>query len=76
MAVVAVTDDAYAPEPAVRAYAALMPRARLELWSPERAGVASLGHFGFFRTAGRRLWDEATAHLDDAVRNHTTRRSA
>jgi predicted alpha/beta hydrolase len=75
MRVVSVTDDPYAPEPAVRAYAALMPRAQLEVWSPERAGVPKLGHFGFFRTAGRRLWDEATAFLD-GVRDHTTRRSA
>jgi predicted alpha/beta hydrolase len=75
MRVIAVTDDAYAPQPAVRAYAALLPRAQLEVWSPERAGVASLGHFGFFRTAGRRLWEEATAFLDD-IRVHTSRRSA
>jgi predicted alpha/beta hydrolase len=73
--VVAVTDDPYAPEAAVRAYASLMPRAQLEVWSPERAGVQTLGHFGFFRTAGQRLWSEATTFLD-SICDHTTRRFA
>ena len=67
LSVVAVSDDDYAPEPAVRALAALLPEARVERWSPADAGTDRIGHFGFFRPACRRLWDPAAAVLDVAV---------
>lgn len=66
--VVAVTDDDYAPEAAVRAYAALLPNATLHRWTPADAALPRVGHFGFFRPAGRRLWDRAAALLE----RHTT----
>lgn len=72
--VVAVSDDDYAPEPAVRALAALLPQARVERWTPADAGTEQIGHFGFFRPACRRLWDPAAAVLDQAV--DAARRSA
>jgi predicted alpha/beta hydrolase len=65
--VFAIADDPYAPEEAVRAYARCLPRARVRRWTPAEAGLDRIGHFGFFRPAARRLWDEAAAVLDLAV---------
>ncbi len=57
----AIEDDRYAPEPAVRALAPLYGGgAEVRLLRPRDVGLQQLGHFGFFRrTAPRPLWDEA-----------------
>ncbi|MEQ1571020.1 MAG: alpha/beta fold hydrolase [Myxococcota bacterium] len=73
--VVGVTDDSYAPDPAVRAFAALLPRAELRTWSPADAGMDALGHFGFFRRGARRLWDEVAGWLEQRA-DEAARRTA
>lgn len=63
----AVTDDAFAPPRAVRALLELYPNARSELRivSPRDAGVATIGHFGFFRERFRdSLWRGAVEWLE------------
>jgi predicted alpha/beta hydrolase len=66
------TDDAYAPARAVDALFAVLSsslatRRRL---SPIDLGVASVGHFGFFRPrVGAQLWDEAADYILAAVRD-------
>lgn len=57
-----VDDEVYAPLPAAEALLRLYPNARHEMRrvSPEEAGVARIGHFGFFRERFRgSLWREA-----------------
>lgn len=61
------TDDAYAPEAAVRAYAdAVRPVGRtLRLRTPRSVGATRMGHFGMFRPAAREgLWVEAAELLE------------
>ena len=55
----AITDDAFAPESAVRALLQLYPSARAEVFrvSPGDVGARQIGHFGFFRERFRdTLW--------------------
>jgi predicted alpha/beta hydrolase len=65
--VVSVSDDAFATEAGTRRllsyYPRLFPLQYLH-FTPQEAGVASLGHFGFFRRrAGAALWPRLLAHL-------------
>jgi predicted alpha/beta hydrolase len=64
----AIRDDgAFAPEPAVRALASWYQRAAIEfaVVDPREWGVASLGHFGFFRKdAPAELWRWCADWLD------------
>lgn len=65
----AISDDAFAPRPAVAALLALYPNARSEIREvhPATMGVRSVGHFGFFREAFRdSLWREAADWLESA----------
>lgn len=63
-----ITDDPYAPRPAVEAlmewYGA--DRRDLRVLSPADAGVRSIGHFGWFREGcGRRAWEDVARWLTD-----------
>jgi len=63
----AISDDAFAPLPAVEALARLYPNARWETrrLAPRELGVDSIGHFGFFRERFRdSLWREAADWLE------------
>ena len=65
------SDDRYAPARAVAALHSELVSARLShrQLTPEQLGVATVGHFGFFRPQqGGALWDEARDFLLDAVR--------
>jgi predicted alpha/beta hydrolase len=73
--VISISDDDYAPEPAVRAFAARLPRSDRVRWTPADAGVEKLGHFGFFRPTARKLWDEVARFLDQRV-DEARRRTA
>jgi predicted alpha/beta hydrolase len=66
--VISITDDDYAPEVAVDAYAALLPEAERVRWTPADAGLKSLGHFRAFRPAASRLWDDVALWLEQATR--------
>jgi predicted alpha/beta hydrolase len=60
--VVAVTDDGYAPMPAVEAFLRFYPGAAIELVRADPAALGSgpIGHFGFFRERFRdTLWKDA-----------------
>jgi predicted alpha/beta hydrolase len=59
--VLALSDDAYIPPPAVAALAEVLPAARLEVIDGSRHG--GVGHFGFFRPAAKALWDDVAARL-------------
>jgi predicted alpha/beta hydrolase len=61
--VLAILDDDYAPAPAVRAFAALLPRATVRQVGPADAGTDHIGHFGFFRPRCRALWSDAAEQL-------------
>jgi predicted alpha/beta hydrolase len=57
-----VSDDGYIPPPAVAELAKVLPAAtHVELDGAAFPG--GLGHFGFFRSAARALWDEAAQVL-------------
>jgi len=63
----AISDDAFAPLPAVEALGRLYPNARWETRAvaPRELGVDSIGHFGFFRERFRdSLWREAADWLE------------
>ena len=63
----AITDDAFAPLPAVEALGRLYPNARWETRrvAPRDVGAKALGHFGFFRERFRdSLWREAADWLE------------
>lgn len=63
----AISDDAFAPLPAVEALARLYPNARWETrrLAPRELGVDTIGHFGFFRERFRdSLWREAADWLE------------
>ncbi|HZE59128.1 MAG TPA: alpha/beta fold hydrolase [Burkholderiales bacterium] len=63
----AISDDAFAPLPAVDALGRLYPNARWETRAvaPRQLGVDSIGHFGFFRERFRdSLWREAADWLE------------
>ena len=63
----AITDDAFAPPPAVEALRRLYPNARWETRrvAPPDVGVKAIGHFGFFRERFRdSLWREAADWLE------------
>ena len=63
----AISDDAFAPLPAVEALATLYPNSRWETRrvSPRDVGVKTIGHFGFFRERFRdSLWREAAEWLE------------
>jgi predicted alpha/beta hydrolase len=63
----AISDDPFAPLPAVNALAALYPHARWETrrLAPRELGVKSVGHFGFFRERFRdSLWRESVDWLE------------
>ena len=63
----AISDDAFAPLPAVDALGRLYPNARWETRAvaPRELGVDSIGHFGFFRERFRdSLWREAADWLE------------
>jgi predicted alpha/beta hydrolase len=63
----AISDDAFAPLPAVEALAKLYPHAPWETRrvAPRELGVPSVGHFGFFRERFRdSLWREAGDWLE------------
>jgi predicted alpha/beta hydrolase len=68
----AISDDRfYAPRKPVEALVAMYGRTRSEVVTvtPEQAGVASIGHFGYFRAAHRAtLWPEALSWLSTATR--------
>ena len=62
-----MTDDAFAPLPAVEALGRLYPNARWETRrvAPRDVGAKALGHFGFFRERFRdSLWREAADWLE------------
>jgi predicted alpha/beta hydrolase len=59
--VLALSDDAYIPPPAVAALAAVLPDATLEVVDGARHG--GVGHFGFFRPQGQALWDDVARRL-------------
>ncbi|MDD3764665.1 MAG: hypothetical protein PHP86_15345 [Nevskiales bacterium] len=71
MRLIAIADDAfYAPPDAVAALARMYTHADVELdtISPADAGVESIGHFGFFRSAmPRRLWQSSADWLVEAL---------
>ncbi len=56
------SDDHYAPEPAARALAARFRDAPLDLrfYPAGKDHGGAVGHFGFFRRGGARLWSEPT----------------
>jgi predicted alpha/beta hydrolase len=63
----AISDDAFAPLPAVEALGRLYPNARWETRRlvPRELGVNSIGHFGFFRERFRdSLWRETADWLE------------
>jgi len=63
----AITDDAFAPLPAVRGLLALYPNAKTQLCAlrPETLKEKSIGHFGFFRERFRdSLWRETAEWLE------------
>ena len=63
----AISDDAFAPLPAVEALRPLYPNAKWETRRvvPREVGARSLGHFGFFRERFRdSLWHEAAQWLE------------
>jgi predicted alpha/beta hydrolase len=63
----AISDDPFAPLPAVEALGRLYPSARWETHrvAPRDIGVDSIGHFGFFRERFRdSLWREAADWLE------------
>ena len=63
----AMTDDAFAPLPAVEALGRLYPNSRWETRrvAPRELGVDSIGHFGFFRDRFRdSLWRESADWLE------------
>jgi predicted alpha/beta hydrolase len=63
----AISDDPFAPLPAVEALLALYPGARHELRrvTPRELGEKSIGHFGFFRERFRdSLWRESADWLE------------
>ncbi len=65
-----ISDDDYAPRPAVDALARLYPIefVRRETLTPADFGVEEIGHFGFFHPrAPRQLWGRAEAWLRDLV---------
>jgi len=65
----AISDDAFAPLPAVDALARLYPAARWETRrvAPRELGVPAIGHFGFFRERFRAsLWRESADWLEGA----------
>jgi predicted alpha/beta hydrolase len=68
----AISDDRfYAPRRPVEALVGMYPAARSEIVTvtPSEAGVASIGHFGYFRSAHRAtLWPAALSWLADATR--------
>lgn len=62
-----ITDDAFAPERAVRALLDLYPSARSEIKTvqPRDVGEERIGHFGFFRERFRdSLWRDAADWLE------------
>lgn len=66
------TDDAFATEAGARRVLALFPglRAELVFRAPGSAGMAAIGHFGFFRReAEAGLWPMVTAHLRTAAKS-------
>jgi predicted alpha/beta hydrolase len=68
----AISDDRfYAPRKPVETLVGMYPRTRSEIVTvtPADAGGASIGHFGYFRSAHRAtLWPEAMSWLADATR--------
>jgi predicted alpha/beta hydrolase len=68
----AIADDRfYAPRTPVEALVGMYPRTRSEIVTvtPDQAGVASIGHFGYFRSVHRpTLWPQALAWLGSATR--------
>jgi predicted alpha/beta hydrolase len=65
----AISDDPFAPLPAVDALAALYPKARWQTrrLAPQDVGVPAIGHFGFFRERFRAsLWRESADWLEEA----------
>lgn len=64
----ALADDRYAPastvRPLIEAFGAA--RGEVRVVRPADVGVARLGHFGAFRPAARRLWDEWVGWLTSA----------
>ncbi len=60
-----VTDDWMAPRAAVEALAGFFDAAQVEIVSlaPADVGARALGHFGYFREAGRPAWQESLAWL-------------
>jgi predicted alpha/beta hydrolase len=66
------SDDIYAPARAVDALLTVLSSASVTRrpLSPADVGVASIGHFGFFRPhIAAKLWNEATDYLLTAVRD-------
>jgi predicted alpha/beta hydrolase len=62
-----ITDDSYAPLPAVEAFLEFYPGAsrQLERVDPAKTGGGPIGHFGFFRERFRdSLWREAADWLE------------
>lgn len=74
--VIAIADDGYAPVAAVKALAAQMPTAACEVWEPGAFGLREIGHFGFFRSACRPLWDRVVDDLRELARGWTGRAAA
>jgi predicted alpha/beta hydrolase len=65
--VYSITDDRYAPPPAVEAFLEFYPNAvrKLERVDPEQHGGEPIGHFGFFRERYKdSLWKEAAEWME------------
>lgn len=64
-----ITDDRYAPLPAVEAFLAFYPNSvrKLERVDPAQYGGKPIGHFGFFRERFKdSLWKDAAAWMERA----------
>jgi predicted alpha/beta hydrolase len=59
-----IEDDPEATRLSVDAMMAAYPNVERRHLIPTEAGLDQIGHFGYFKPAGRPLWGEAIAWLD------------
>jgi len=70
--VVSISDDAFATPRSTARLLSYYPRlsiAQRMLFTPADAGVASIGHFGFFAQRGAALWPKLLAEIQTASRS-------
>ena len=58
-----IDDDEFATSPSVDDLAATYPNSRRRHIHPAQAGLASVGHFGYFRPRARALWEDPITWL-------------